>query len=71
MYGWDDAAWDGVHDEDKSIVGKIFFIRVQETGFEKQLTNVVQAAIPGLARSGPNAKMVLWRLKKDGTVIDN
>ena len=70
MIGTDRARWDGVHD-DTMIVGEIFRVRVQETGFEKQLTNVVQADIPGLANNGPNARMVLFRLKKDGTVIDN
>jgi hypothetical protein len=70
MYGIDWAKWDGIHD-DTIVVGEIFFIRVKETGFEKQLTNVVLNTLPCNPYKGSNAKMVLWRLKKDGTIADN
>ena len=70
MYGIDQAKWDGIHD-DTAVVGEIFFIRVKETGFEKQLTNVVLNTLDCNPYKGSNAKMVLWRLKKDGTITDN
>lgn len=70
MWGIDEARWDGIH-KDTKCVGNIFFIRVKETGFEKQLTNVVPNTVPGNAYGGPNARIVLWRLRKDGTVADS
>lgn len=68
MWGLDAARWNG--SDDTAVVGDIFFIRVKETGFEKQLTNVVQNNHPNNPYPGPNARMVQWRLKKDGTVVE-
>ncbi|MBU4285111.1 hypothetical protein KKI21_02700 [Patescibacteria group bacterium] len=69
MYGRDIARWNGT--DDTIIVGDIFFIRVQETGFEKKLTNIVQNSILCNPYKGPNSKMVLFRLKKNGTITDD
>jgi len=69
MWGSDEGRWDSIHD-DTTVVGEIFFVRVKETGFEKQLTNVMQNNHPRNPYPGPNARMVQWRLKKDGTVVD-
>lgn len=71
MYGCDPARCDGILFSDKGIVGDIFFIRVQETGFEIQLTNIRQNNVPVCPYKGPNAKMVLWRLNRNGTVANN
>ena len=70
MWGLDTARWDSVHD-DTAVVGDIFFVRVKETGFEKQLTNIMQNNNPSNPYKGPNARMVQWRLKRDGTISDN
>ena len=70
MWGTDEGRWDSVHD-DTIVVGEIFFVRVKETGFEKQLTNIVQNNYPNNPYKGPNARMVQWRLKRDGTISDN
>jgi len=61
MYGQDWARRDGVQNN-TIIVGDIFYIRVQETGFTKRLTNIIQIGY---------ARKVLWRLLKDGTITDD
>lgn len=57
-------------ESDTIAVGDIFYMRVIETGFEKQLTNIVYNDHVGGATAGPNNKMALWRLMKDGTIRD-
>ncbi len=69
MYGLDAARYDGV-DMSTISVGEMFFVRVKETGVETQLTNVQPnntACLPHTYQ-GPNAKMVQWRLNKNGSV---
>ena len=69
MYGIDGARYDGV-DDSTGVVGEMFFVRVKETGVETQLTNVQPnntACLPHTYQ-GPNAKMVQWRLNKNGSV---
>jgi len=68
MWGNDTGRWNG--SDDTVVVGDIFFIRVKETGFEIQLINVMQNNHPSNPYPGPNARMVQWRLKKDGTVAE-
>jgi len=70
IYTVDAARWDRLHD-DTAVVGDAFFILVKETGFEKQLTNVVANNLPACPYKGPDAKMALFRLKKDGKISDN
>jgi len=69
MWGIDPARWDGR--DDSAVVGNTFFARVKETGFEKQLTNVMQNNNPRCPYPGPDARMVQWRLMKDGTIRDD
>ena len=67
MWGIDEGRWDSVHN-DTAVVGDIFFIRVKETGFEMELTNVMQNNHPSNVYPGPNAKMTQFRLMKNGTI---
>lgn len=67
MDGLDAARYDGT-DKSTMIVGEMFFVRVKETGVETQLTNVQPNTNACNLHPGPNAKMVQWRLNKDGSV---
>ena len=67
MWGIDEGRWDSVHN-DTAVVGDIFFIRVKETGFEMELTNVMQNNHPSNVYPGPNAKMTQFRLMENGTI---
>ncbi|MCX6565070.1 MAG: hypothetical protein NTW38_01370 [Candidatus Aminicenantes bacterium] len=69
IYGLDWAREVGTQ-SDTAVVGDIFVLRVKETGFKKQLTNIQNNTIEGNPYRGPNAKMALFRLMKDGTIQD-
>ncbi|MCX6565071.1 MAG: hypothetical protein NTW38_01375 [Candidatus Aminicenantes bacterium] len=69
IYGLDCARLVGTQD-DTAVVGDIFILRVKETGFQKRLTNIQNNTIEGNPYRGPNAKMALFRLMKDGTIQD-
>ncbi|HUT96010.1 MAG TPA: hypothetical protein VMW82_00345 [Candidatus Paceibacterota bacterium] len=72
MTGMDWARWDGdLNHMDMTIVGARFFVRVMETGFEKELLNVVPSTRRNITNHGPNSMMVLFRLLKNGTITDN
>ncbi len=66
----DSARSDGVH-SDMSRVGDILVLRVRETGFEKQLFNIKQDVLICNPYRGPNARMAVFHLKKDGTITDD
>lgn len=65
-----DMARDDFSSGGLSVVGDIFILRVKETGLEKQLFNIQQNPLWCAANRGPNSKMALFRLKKDGTITD-
>ncbi len=69
MYGIDQARAP-VGDDSAGVVGDTFILKVQETGFEKQLLNVQQNTLQVNPYKGPNAKMACFRLKRDGTIVD-
>jgi hypothetical protein len=67
VHDW--AKWDGVNN-DTRIAGAIFVLRVKETGFTKELKNIQPNRQAGNPYQGPNAKLALFRLMKDGTIRD-
>ena len=68
MYGVDAARLNG--SDDTAVVGDIFFLRVKETGFEIRLVNLMPCRTDICPYPGPSAKMVQWRLKRDGTITE-
>ena len=76
IYGIDLARGDGKIadngkiDDDKAIVGDRFILTVIETGSTLELTNIVQNNLENNPFKGPNAKMAVWRLKRNGTLTN-
>jgi hypothetical protein len=68
IYGLDKARWDGT--DDTVIVGDRFVLTVVETGFSLELTNLVQNNLESNPVRGPNAKMAIWCLKRNGTLTN-
>jgi hypothetical protein len=66
IYAIDPARWNET--DDTVVVGDRFILTVLETGSTLELTNIIQNNLENNPYKGPNAKMAVWGLKRNGVL---